>query len=327
MEAYVIPTPSMERSLLVGDFLFVSKLEYGPRTPKTPLQIPLTHAKIWGTEVPSYVSWLQLPQFRLPALGKVERNDVVVFNYPPEFEHPKDLRTHYIKRCVAIPGDTLEVKFGEVYINGEKEKNPELMQWRYFIQTNQVIRERIFDNYEISEFYQAIDQNQNKGYVVLTSSETAEQLSKLDFIQDVRLEIDQEGRVEPRIFPDARYYPWNADHYGPLEIPFNGMTIDVDEYTLAKYGSTIRDYEEWDEVKIDVDKLFIDGKELTEYTFRKDYYFMMGDNRHNSEDSRFWGFVPEDFIVGEASFIWMSLDDKKNIINKIRWSRLFNGID
>lgn len=327
MEAYVIPTPSMERSLLVGDFLFVSKLEYGPRTPKTPLQIPLTHAKIWGTEIPSYLPWIQLPQLRLPALGEVERKDVVVFNYPPELEHPKDLRTHYIKRCVGIAGDTIEVKAGEVYINGEKQGNPELMQWRYFVQTSQVIRDRVFETYEISEYYQAQDAEGNKGYVVLATPEAADQLRTLNFIGRVTLEIDQKDRVEPRIFPDARYYPWNADYYGPLEIPFRGMKIKVDEYSLAKYGSTIKNYEDWDEVKIDVDKLTINGETLSEYTFKKDYYFMMGDNRHNSEDSRFWGFVPEDFIVGEASFIWMSLDDKKSIINKIRWSRLFDGIE
>lgn len=327
MEAYVIPTPSMERSLLVGDFLFVSKLEYGPRTPKTPLQIPLTHAKVWGTEIPSYLSFIQLPQWRLPALGEVERGDVVVFNYPPEFEHPKDLRTHYIKRCVAIAGDTLEVKGGQVYVNGKMQDNPELMQMRYFAQTNQVIRDRVFDDLDISEYYPAMDDSGSKGYVILTTPETAEKLKSFDFISKVTLEIDSEGRVEPRIFPDARYYEWNADYYGPLEIPFRGMTFEVDEYTLAKYGSTIKNYEDLEDVKIDNNQLIIDGSAVDTYTFSKDYYFMMGDNRHNSEDSRYWGFVPEDFIVGEASFIWMSLDEKKSIINKIRFSRLFNSID
>lgn len=149
MEAYVIPTPSIERSLLVGDFLFVSKMEYGTRSPKTPLQLPLTHAKVWGTELPSSFSFLELPQLRFPSLGKVERNDVVVFNYPPEFEYPRDLRTHYIKRCIAISGDVLEVRAGQAYVNNQHSDNPELMQMRYFVETDQTIRDRIFSDLDI----------------------------------------------------------------------------------------------------------------------------------------------------------------------------------
>jgi signal peptidase I len=327
MEAYVIPTPSMERSLLVGDFLFVSKIEYGPRTPKTPIQIPLTHAKIWGTEIPSYLDVVQLPQWRLPSFGKVERNDVVVFNYPPEFKHPKDLRTHYIKRCVAIPGDVIEVKNAEVIVNNGDSEAPSLMQLRYFIETEQVIRDRVFANYKIWEYYQGVSPSGKRGYMVLTTSESANQMKTLDFVNDIYPLIEEYDRVEPRIFPDARYYKWNADYYGPLEVPYSGMTIDIDEYTIAKYGSTITDYEDLDEVRTEVDELFINGNKVTEYTFTKDYYFMMGDNRHNSEDSRYWGFVPEDFIVGEASFIWMSIDDKAGLLNKIRWNRLFKSIE
>ena len=321
MEAYVIPTPSMERSLLVGDFLFVSKINYGPRTPKTPLQIPLTHAKIWGTEIPSYIDAIQLPHYRLPSLSKVERGDVVVFNYPPEYEHPKDLRTHYIKRCVAVPGDVIEVKTGQVYVNGEQEENPELMQFRYYLETSQALPDRFFVDNNISEY-----QKSGNGYIVFTTEATARRLESLDFIRTEALFM-KEDYVEPRIFPDARYFPWNADHYGPLEIPGRGMTIEVNEYNLAKYGSTIEKYEDLEQVKIDIDKLTIDGEEVSEYTFKKDYYFMMGDNRHNSEDSRYWGFVSEDFIVGEASFIWMSMDDRGSFFNKIRWSRLFRGIE
>ncbi len=327
MEAYVIPTPSMERSLLVGDFLFVSKLKYGPRTPKTPIQIPLTHAKVWGTDIPSYLDFLSMPMLRLPSTGQVEKGDVVVFNYPPEFEHPKDLRTHYIKRCVAVAGDTLEVRKGHVFVNGVAQDDPELMQYRYFVETDQAIRERVFESVDISEYYSAIGREGQKGYVIYALPASAEKIKSFDFIKNVTLELEPEGRAEPRIFPDARYYPWNADHYGPLEIPKRGMKIKLDEYTVAKYGSTIRDYEDWDEVKIELERLIIDGEPVTEYTFKKDYYFMMGDNRHNSEDSRYWGFVSEDFIVGEASFIWMSLDNKKNLIGKIRWSRLFDGIE
>ena len=326
MEAYVIPTPSMERSLLVGDFLFVSKIEYGPRTPKTPIQIPLTHAKIWGTDLPSYLDFIQFPHYRLPSLGKVERGDVVVFNYPPEFEHPKDLRTHYVKRCLGTPGDILEVKASDVYINGERLIDPEMMQKRFFIETDQMIRDRVFDEYGIWEYYQALGPNGTKGYIVLSTEDEVEKLKTLSFVKSVTLEIASPDNVEQNIFPDARYYPWNADYYGPLEIPYKGMTIDVDEYSLAKYGSTIRDYEDLNDVSIDIDVLKINGEKMDKYTFTKDYYFMMGDNRHNSLDSRYWGFVSEDFIVGEASFIWMSMDERSSFLDKIRWNRLFKAI-
>lgn len=330
MEAYVIPTPSMERTLLVGDFLFVSKISYGPRTPKTPLQIPLTHATIWGTDIPSYSDLIQLPQFRLPSLGKVERNDVVVFNYPVNDHynastsggfHPLDLKTHYIKRCVAIHGDELEVRGGQVYINGEMGKNPELMQHLYFIETSQTLPERVFERYHIWEK----DQTRN-GYYAHTTEEVAAQLRELDFIKSVTPQYHPKDDVEARIFPNARYYPWNADNFGPLKIPGRGFTIKIDEYSLAKYGSTIKDYEDLDEVMIDVDKLTINGKEVSEYTFTKDYYFMMGDNRHDSDDSRYWGFVPEDNVVGEAAFIWMSMEDHGSLFSRIRWSRIFQPI-
>lgn len=325
MEAYVIPTPSMEKSLLVGDFLFVSKIEYGPRTPKTPLQIPLTHAKVWGTEIPSYISAVQLPQLRLPSLGQVERGDVVVFNYPPEFEHPKDLRTHYIKRCVGIPGDTVVIENSQVIVNGIPLDNPELMQHQYELTTDETIRDRVFEDLDISEYGRG-----GRGYYLHTSEDKAEKLRALPFVKNV-----DRGMMEPGvrelssypIFPNFKYYPWNKDQYGPLEVPFRGLTIQLDEYTLAKYGSTIVDYEDLNDVEITDNQLLINGDPVSEYTFSKDYYFMMGDNRHNSLDSRYWGFVPEDFIVGEASFIWMSHQEGGGLLGGVRWSRLFKGIE
>ena len=332
MEAYVIPTPSMEKSLLVGDFLFVSKAEYGPRTPKTPLQIPLTHAKVWGTEVPSYLRFIELPHWRLPSLGKVERNDVVVFNYPvddrfnrrPDGEfHPMDLKTHYIKRCVAIPGDVLEIIEGQVVVNGEASDNPELMQHTYFIKTGQTIRERIFQKYSIRDpqLYPG------QGYIVRITPDIAEELAKLDFIESVDIVLAGKDEVEQTIFPNAYYFPWNKDNFGPLEIPYRGMQIEVNDMMMAKFGSTIENYEDLDDVVVGDSSLTIDGASVSTYTFKKDYYFMMGDNRHNSLDSRYWGFVSEDYIVGEASFIWMSSDDQKSLLSSIRWSRLFKGIE
>jgi signal peptidase I len=326
MEAYVIPTPSMERSLLVGDFLFVSKMEYGPRSPKTPLQLPLTHAKVWGTELPSYLSFLELPQLRFPSLGKVERNDVVVFNYPPEFEYPRDLRTHYIKRCIAISGDVLEVRAGQAYVNNQPSDNPELMQMRYFVETDQTIRDRIFSDLDIWEYHQTIGANNKTGYLIFTTETSANKLAELDFIKSIEKTLENEARVESRIFPNADFYPWNADFYGPLTVPYKGMTIHVNDSSIAMYGSTIMNYEDQDAVEIIKDQLLISGKLVTDYTFTKDYYFMMGDNRHNSLDSRYFGFVSEDFIVGEASFIWLSLDDRADFLDKIRWNRIFKLI-
>ncbi len=322
LEAFTIPTPSMEKSLLVGDFLFVSKLHYGARTPATPLQMPLTHQKIWGTNIPSYLDWIQLPQFRLPGFSSVKRNDVVVFNYPPDFQYPVDLKTNYIKRCVAAPGDVLEVKDMQVYINGELEENPPKTQFRYFIQTGETINQRIFDKYDITEKYKV-----NGGYMVFTTPKTADELRTLQFIGAVNVLDAEAGQPEMRIYPNANKYPWNVDFWGPIEVPGEGWTIDVNDETMTKYGSVIEYYEGHDLVEVKDGTLKIDGEPLTTYTFKQNYYFMMGDNRHNSEDSRFWGFVPADHVVGKALFIWMSIDPDKSFFSKIRWGRLFNGIN
>jgi len=322
MEAFTIPTPSMENSLLVGDFLFVSKINYGPRTPKTPIQVPLTHAKIWGTEIPSYSDAIQLPQFRFPGFGSVERNDVVVFNYPPEFQHPVDLKTHYIKRCVAIGGDTIEVRDSQVYINGEKGENPEEMQFGYKLRTAQTIRERVFKKNGVWDRSKIPG-----GYFMHAKPEDADRFRNLDFVDEVIRFKEPESYVNPRIFPDATRFPWNTDFFGPLVIPAEGMTIVMDQDMVAMYGSTIRNYEGHGEVDLKEDGLYIDGAKIDKYTFGQNYYFMMGDNRQNSEDSRFWGFVPEDHVVGEAAFIWLSIDPNGSFFSKIRWSRLFSGID
>lgn len=321
LEAFTIPTPSMEKSLLVGDFLFVSKLHYGARTPATPLQIPLTHQKIWGTNIPSYLDWIQLPQFRLPGFSHVKRNDVVVFNWPIDFSYPVDLKTNYIKRCIGIPGDTLEVRDMSVILNGEIQENPEKAQFKYFIETDEIIKNRIFEKYDITDRYKV-----NGGYLVFTMPATAETLKSLQFISDVRILEEEEGKAEMKIYPNGQKYPWNVDYWGPIVIPGEGMTIPVNDETMTKYGRVIEHYEDNDLVEIKDGTLKIDGEAFTSYTFKQDYYFMMGDNRHNSEDSRFWGFVPADHIVGKALFIWLSIDPNKSFFSKIRWSRLFNGI-
>jgi signal peptidase I len=322
LEAFTIPTPSMEKSLLVGDFLFVSKLHYGARTPATPLQMPLTHQKIWGTNIPSYLDWVQLPQFRLPGFSSVKRNDVVVFNYPPEFQYPVDLKTNYIKRCIGVPGDVLEIKDMQVYINGESQAFPEEAQFQYKLTTGETINQRVFDKYEISERTKISD-----GYIIMTTPATAAELKGLQFIDDVSIQKSQEGAAVIGIYPSPAKYAWNTDFWGPIEVPGEDMTIEVNEETMTKYGSVIEYYEGHELVEVKDGTLKIDGIEYTEYTFKQDYYFMMGDNRHNSLDSRFWGFVPADHIVGKALFIWMSIDPEKGFFSKVRWSRLFKGID
>lgn len=340
MEAYTIPTPSMEKSLLVGDFLFVSKFHYGTRTTTTPLQVPLTHQKIWFTDIPSYTKLIQLPSYRLPGITHVKRNDVVVFNVPPielndGIDYPPDLKTNYIKRCVAISGDTLRIVNRQVYVNGQAEENPPQMQFSYLVTSNDEINERILKRYKIYD-QELVGRTANSVvYQMHLTKDVAEELRKMNFISDVKIATYNgpdgfgprtESMVESNIFPDSKVFPWNGDFYGPLVIPKKGMTIRLDEKTLATYGSTIAKYDHNDNVRIENGKLYIDGKEQSEYTFHQNYYFMMGDNRHNSLDSRYWGFVPEDHIVGKAFFIWLSIDRNADFLHKIRWDRFFKLI-
>jgi signal peptidase I len=322
-EAYVIPTPSMEKSLLVGDYLFVSKLHYGPRTPKTPLQVPLTHQTIWGTSIPSYTDLIQLDQYRLPGFSSIKNNDVVVFNYPPEEEHPVDLRTNYIKRCIGIAGDNLEVRNMVVYINGKPADKPEHMQYRYIIQTESALTDKVFRDHNITDFWPV-----QGGYVVDTTPETAKTLGTLGFIRNVTVWTDSAGVATADVYPHMpSRFKWNKDNYGPIHIPRKGETVKLDSTNIPIYETVIRKYEDNKNVEVQGDKILVDGQPISTYTFKQNYYFMMGDNRHNSEDSRFWGFVPADHIVGKAWFIWLSVDPDGSFLDRIRWRRLFNGIN
>ncbi|MGV3504221.1 MAG: signal peptidase I [Adhaeribacter sp.] len=321
-EAYVIPTPSMEKSLLVGDYLFVSKLHYGPRTPITPLQVPLTHQTIWGTGIPSYTDLIQLGQYRFPGFSEIKNNDVVVFNYPPEEEHPVDLRTNYIKRCIGVAGDNLEIRDMQVYINGKKAENPAQMQYRYILQTESALTDKVFRDHQITDYWTV-----QGGYVVDTTPETAKTLGSLDFIKDVAVFKESPGVANAEVYPHMpSRFKWNKDNYGPIHIPRKGETIKLDSTNIAIYETVIRKYEGNKQVEMQGDQILVDGKPITSYTFKQNYYFMMGDNRHNSLDSRYWGFVPEDHVVGKAVLIWMSADPKGGVSGKIRWNRIFNII-
>ncbi len=405
MEAYTIPTASMEKSLLIGDFLFVSKAAYGPKIPQTPLSFPFAHHSLPFTNnsVKSYLEWMDLPYFRLPGLGKVERNDVVVFNYPEgdtvcvevqsnksfnqmrrEYQlvfgdvegesylwngipqnkrgtnaidylaqmlysmgldgktvakvvnegfdrtvRPIDKRENYIKRCVAIPGDTLRVENGVLYVNGETAYIPPEFQWNYVVINNDPLRrKRLKEEFGIS--LSDIQQRQDTvGYVIPLTLESYKKLSKWKPIDDISPMLNRPGTVDvfSRIFPNVTGSPWTEDFFGPIIIPKKGETVELTLANLPIYRRLITIYE-GHALSIDNDQIVIDGQNADSYTFEMDYYWMMGDNRHNSADSRFWGFVPEDHIVGKASFIWLSLDQELGWFSgKIRWDRFFNTIE
>ncbi|WP_044175371.1 signal peptidase I [Flectobacillus major] len=356
-EAYTIPTSSMESSLMVGDFLFVSKLHYGVRTPKTPLQVPLTHQKIWGTNIPSYLSWLDLPIYRLPGFSEVKRGDAVVFNVPnfaPDENAPVDLRTYYIKRCVAVAGDVIEIKNTQLYLDGKPAVNPPKMQHGFLIKSTKEITDitpfeelGIFngidamghENNNLVGPYQGDSTDMKKGYfiyVVNTSQDNIAKLKQIDGIKQIEPIISPKGErmeVGPNIIHQedapmsSTLYNWNRDNFGPIQVPKEGLTIKLDSVNIDKYKYVIKYYEGNKNVEIKDYKVSIDGKPVTSYTFKQDYYFMMGDNRHNSEDSRFFGFVPADHIVGKAVFVWMSLDPNKSFLSKIRWNRIFRFVD
>ena len=346
-EAYAIPTPSMENSLMVGDYLFVSKLHYGIRTPKTPLQVPLTHQKIWGTELPSYSTAIQLPIYRLPGFTHIKNGDVVVFNYPPpkagEPAYPTDLKTNFIKRCIGIPGDVIEIRQEQVFINGKLFPTPPRSETTYFVKTNEVLDERFFRKYDIvNDFkspegpfinWQPLESVNDAtktpmlvGYRVNMTQAVREKFAEFDWVKGIEPMREPVDQVTPGIYGGSAH-AWNQDNYGPLTVPKKDVTVPINKHTISVYGPVIQRYEENSGVLITPTGIRINGQPITTYTFKQDYYFMMGDNRHNSEDSRYWGFVPEDHIVGKAVFVWMSIDPvPADIWHKIRWNRLFRVI-
>ncbi len=320
LEAFVIPTPSMEKSMMVGDYLFVSKLHYGTRIPKTPLQMPLTHQFIWGTKIPSYLDWVELPYFRLPGFSEVKRNEPVVFNLPHEHEYPDDLKTFYVKRCVAIPGDSMVIEDQQVYINGIPQEIKGVHQTSYLLITNTQINDRIFKQYEITDYHKV-----SKGYVVHMPKETVEQIKMLDFIDGIEAMKYNQRIVQPGVFPNDPGIQWNIDNFGPLYMPKAGDEIQLTPDNIALYRDVIIYYEDNKNVVINDAGVSIDGKQVDTYTFQQGYYWMIGDNRHNSLDARYWGFVPEDHIVGKPLFVFFSLEEGPwyTLPIRIRWSRLF----
>lgn len=358
IEAYVIPTPSMEGSLLVGDFLFVSKANYGIRMPQTVAMIPLLHNRIPIVDRESYLKKPSLRYQRLPALEKIDRNDPVVFNYPEGDSvyvfpgrtwsiydyrrgipdpmvnaaiqsgqkalsvRPIDKEDHYIKRCIGLPGDSLEIRNQVVYINGKKAKQPRFVQHYWVIKhPTERINTQQFKKWGIS----AEDVQQNAGSQILAvlDKEQIEKIRQMDTAIIVEKYPFSDLQSSPtHLFPHdpAHFANWKIDDYGPLFIPKKGATVALRPETIALYRRIIQVYE-GNTLEEKNGTFVINGTEATSYTFKQDYFWMMGDNRHNSEDSRYWGFVPETHIVGKPLFIWFSSHEG------IRWNRIFTSAD
>ena len=395
-ELYTIPTSSMESSLMVGDFLSVSKLEYGVRVPNTPIAVPFVHNKLPGTKyAKSYSEIVKLPYLRTKPIHAVKNNDVVVFNYPDgdtvalerqaesyyaivrEFEamlnpnasdvekqnafyrygpemiamyqskypgkyyvgkgrdvvkkeykvvaRPVDKRENYVKRCVAIPGDELKIVHKQVYINGKPVNNPKRIQYSYVVYHPQGMQLSTKKRHELNlneEDAQRIDGNT---FLYRLNADQCKRIESMSYV--VSALEDSVGVYDPSIFPHSENYTWNKDNFGPIVIPAKGMTVQLNDKNIALYEQIVRQYEH-NKLNVKDGKIFVNDKQVSSYTFKMDYYFMMGDNRHNSADSRFWGFVPEDHIVGKASVVWLSVDKFKTWSDKgkIRWNRMFKKI-
>lgn len=387
---YVIPSSSLEKSLLTGDYLFVSKVSYGPRIPETPLTMPLTQHTMPIINTKSYVEWPQWDYRRVKGLGKVQLNDIVVFNYPAgdtilteekyqandyyamvysfgqqiyqsqipnpitpdslspqqqldyfnmlyaigrnyivnnpneygSIDHrPTDRRENYVKRCVGLPGQTLQIKNRIVYLDGKANKEPENVQYTYYVKLKADLPDDLLKELGISgEDLLSLNQN---GYMPLTKKAVKVLSARKDLVASIRLNTDA---ATGEVYPLNAVTGWTRDNYGPIWIPKKGETVQLTLKNIALYERPIRVYEH-NQLDIRNGKIYINGREAHSYTFKMDYYWMMGDNRHNSADSRYWGFVPEDHIVGKPIFIWWSSDPDRRGFSGIRWNRLFRWVD
>ncbi|MCM1040818.1 MAG: signal peptidase I [Bacteroides sp.] len=362
-KGYVIPSSSMEKSLNVGDFLFVSKVAYGPRVPQTVISFPFVqHTLPLTKDKPSYLTWLELPYRRLPGFKKVEHNDVIVFNFPDGDTvssvyqsnisyntlvkevgrqrvwndrnafgrityRPVDKRENFVKRCIGLPGDTVRIVDRQVFINGKMAENPANLQFNYrVLPSPAVVGNRTWKELGVSSDDLKMLFHPDYGSVPLTS-EMVKKLESVPGVESVQALIEPEGLGDGRLFPySPKDYAWNVDNYGPVYIPAKGDTLRLDAKNIALYKRLITIYEN-NTLEILSDSTFrINGVETDTYVCKMDYYWAMGDNRHNSADSRFWGFVPEDHMVGKAFFVWFSWNKDASGLKKVRWNKLMRVI-
>jgi signal peptidase I len=392
---YVIPSSSLEKSLLRGDYLFVSKLSYGPRIPQTPLTMPLTQHTMPIFNSKSYIEWPHWDYRRVKGLGTVQLNDIVVFNYPagdsvmnsdryqaldyyqqcymlgmqnggnsiktdslssqelwdyyhkvldigasvikstplefgPVISRPTDRRENYVKRCVGLPGQWLEIKDKKVWIDGKQNKEPDNVQYTYVVRFKQSMPDALMEELGITREDIAMGGNMRDNVIPMTNA-TYEALRKRTDIVESIVPVTDSTTIDGMRLDAGKTYPltantgWTRDNYGPVRIPAKGLKIDLNMDNIAVYERPIRIYE-GNKLEVKNGKIYINDQEATSYTFKMDYYWMMGDNRHNSLDSRYWGFVPEDHIVGKPIFIWLSINPE-DLGPKIRWNRLFNMVD
>jgi len=340
MQPFTIPTGSLEKTLLVGDFLFVSKNHYGARTPMTTVAMPMVHDTIPVLKTKSYINRPQLPYFRFPGFEPIEKNDIVVFNWPVDtipnsteanFK-PIDKKTNYVKRCVGTPGDSLSFVDGDAYINGKKLILSDRAKVQYSYKVTTVNGSMLDPNYLTKDLkiYPddiGFDQRDNSYVFRSLTDENAAILKKNSLVESItKLILKAEKYPDLRVFPYTK--KWNQDNLGPIYIPQAGKTVKLDKESLPFYRTIIKEYEKND-LTVVGNKIIINGQVADSYTFKQDYYYMVGDNRHNSLDSRFWGYVPADHIVGKPVFIWMSLDPYtpwSKAFDKIRWERMFTTV-
>ncbi|CAZ97846.1 signal peptidase I [Zobellia galactanivorans] len=390
IQPYVIPTPSLERTLRVGDLLFVSKFHYGARTPMTTVAAPMVHDTLPLLHVKSYLDKPQLPYFRIPGFTKVDRNDIVVFSWPADtvrqffkkekgVRKPIDKKSNYVKRCVGIPGDSLAVIDGYVYINGKQLQLSDRAkpQYDYALYSSKGVSSKLLEKvdatgYDRKYIINSLNQQQLnaiqkyvRGYrqrndgklevytkytgipqsvarknaismveetalkrIVPLTDEMVEVLKKESSLDSIVRIVEAKGVAGGNIFPQSPDYPWNYDQMGPIYIPEKGATVSLNLKTLPLYKKIIRDYE-GNTLNVSGNQIIINGQATDKYTFKQDYYWMMGDNRDHSEDSRAWGYVPENHIVGTPIFIWLSVDNfNDGILNwKPRWDRIFTTVN
>jgi signal peptidase I len=389
---FVIPSSSLEKSLLTGDYLFVSKVSYGPRIPETPLTMPLTQHTLPIINTKSYIEWPHWDYRRMKGLGKVKLNDIVVFNYPAgdtivtedryqasdyydmvysfgqelyqqstptpvnpqnlnkqeqwdyfnmlyalgrnyivnhpndygSIDHrPTDRQENYVKRCVGLPGQTLQIKNRIVYLDGKPNKEPDNVQYSYYVK---LATDHIPDDVlkELNISMEDLTTLNQFGYMPLTKRAVAYLSKRKDLVKSIKLNTDAAPSIS--LYPHNMVKNWTVDNYGPIWIPKKGATVKLNLSNIAIYDRPIRVYE-GNDLKVKNGHIYINGRLAHSYTFKMDYYWMMGDNRHNSADSRYWGFVPEDHIVGKPIFIWWSSDPDRKGFNGVRWNRLFKMVD